>query len=61
MDEPLFHVYLLQSENNPNRFHIGFTEDIEQRIAYHNKGKNPHPAKFVPWQVKTYVAFTNRE
>ena len=61
MTERLFHVYILQSEADPGRFYTGFTENLNQRVTYHNAGKNPHTAKFMPWRLKTFVAFTDRD
>jgi len=56
-----YYVYILQSTNNSDRFYTGFTENLEQRLKDHNSGKNPHTVKFKPWQIKTAVAFTDRQ
>lgn len=47
----MFFVYILQSEKD-GRFYIGYTRDIEMRLAFHNEGKNKstrhrHPLKVV--------------
>jgi predicted GIY-YIG superfamily endonuclease len=31
-----FYVFILQSAQTPERFYIGMTEDLKQRLAKHN-------------------------
>ena len=57
----LFYVYILQSETEPQRFYTGFTHDLRTRLKQHNCGHIPHTAKWKPWQLKTYVALSNRD
>jgi len=45
----------------PERFYIGMTENLKQRLAKHNAGEVPHTAKFKPWRIKTAIAFTDRD
>ena len=52
-------VYILRSLNDPNRFYTGITDDVQARIAKHNTGGVPHTSKYVPWALKSYVAFTD--
>ena len=62
MEKPAFYyVYILQSKINTDRFYIGFTENIENRLKDHNSGKNSHTAEFKPWRIKTAIAFTDRQ
>ncbi len=56
-----YYVYILQSENDSEKFYTGFTDDLESRLRAHNQGKCVHTSKFVPWRVKTAIAFTNNE
>ena len=53
------YVYILQSQTDPERFYIGRTHDLRQRMLRHNSGKVPHTTKWKPWQIKTYIAFSN--
>lgn len=57
----MFYVYLLRSESDRTRTYVGFSEDLKQRILDHNAGKCVHTAKYRPWQIETYVAFSCRE
>ncbi len=34
-----------------NRFYTGQTQDLERRIAEHNRGKTPGMAKGMPWKL----------
>ncbi|TPL40043.1 GIY-YIG nuclease family protein [Mesorhizobium sp. B2-4-1] len=36
------------------------TSDLKRRLAEHNDGKSSHTSKFLPWQIVTYVAFSNQ-
>ena len=38
---------------------IGLTVDLRRRLGEHNSGKSPHTAKFKPWRLVTYVAFSD--
>ncbi len=62
MEKPIFYyVYILQSKVNADRFYVGFTENIENRLKDHNSGKDSHTSKYKPWRIKTAVAFTDRQ
>ncbi|MBU1260988.1 MAG: GIY-YIG nuclease family protein [Planctomycetes bacterium] len=57
-----FHyVYILQSESNSGRFYIGYTDDLQSRLKSHNRKKCKHTSKYIPWKIKTAVAFTDEE
>jgi predicted GIY-YIG superfamily endonuclease len=55
------YVYILQSCTDANRHYTGLTDDLRDRLRRHNAGEVPHTSKFLPWQVKTAVAFKDRE
>jgi len=52
---------ILQSENDPEKFYTGFTDELETRLKAHNQGKCEHTSKYIPWKIKTAVAFTNKD
>jgi predicted GIY-YIG superfamily endonuclease len=56
----MHYVYLLESESEPDRRYVGLTIDLRQRLQDHNAGKSSHTAKYRPWRIVTYVAFSNR-
>jgi putative endonuclease len=55
------YVYLLQSVSSPTQRYVGVTAQLEARLADHNAGKSGHTAKYLPWRIVTYIAFTDRE
>ena len=55
-----FYVYILESVTG-GTFYVGFTEDLQTRLKTHNTGSVPHTSKHRPWQIKTAIAFTDRE
>ena len=57
----MYYVYLIRSINYPQQTYIGLTDNLKLRIAKHNGGGSPHTAKFKPWVLKTYLAFSTRQ
>lgn len=56
----MHYVYLLESLSVPSERYVGETQDLKCRLADHNGGKSVHTAKFRPWNVVTYLAFSDR-
>ena len=57
----MHYVYLLASARSIDRRYLGVTTDLRRRLAEHNSSKSPHTAKFVPWRLVTYVAFSGEQ
>ena len=53
------YVYFLQSINHPDQNYVGLTDDLRARIEVHSSGGSPHTSKYKPWQLVTYVAFSD--
>ena len=53
------YVYILQSDMDPHRFYTGCANDLRERLRRHNRGDVPHTSKWIPWQIKTYLAFSD--
>ena len=53
------YVYILESVNSAERFYIGVTGDLRDRLKRHNAGEVTHTSKWLPWRIKTYVAFSD--
>lgn len=51
-------VYILTSEDGEHQY-VGATEELRGRLQKHNAGHVPHTAKFRPWRIKTYIAFSD--
>jgi predicted GIY-YIG superfamily endonuclease len=56
-----YYVYILQSVKYPDKYHTGFAENLDSRFKDHNNGKCQHTLKYMPWRIKTAIAFTNRK
>ncbi|MEJ2724944.1 MAG: GIY-YIG nuclease family protein [Deltaproteobacteria bacterium] len=39
---------------------IGTTSDLTSRLEAHNEGRSTHTAKYKPWKLVAYIAFSNR-
>jgi putative endonuclease len=58
---PFDYVYILQSEKDNERFYVGLTDNLHDRLKRHNAGEMTHSFKWRPWKIKTAIAFTNRD
>ena len=38
----MFYEYLMRSDHYPDETHIGFSEDVNKRLAAHNNGESIH-------------------
>jgi putative endonuclease len=55
------YVYLLESVDHPEETYVGATDDLKSRFVAHNAGRSPHTAKFKPWRLVTYIAFSDEQ
>ena len=55
------YVYILQSENSPDRFYTGHADDLGNRLKAHNQGKCRNTSKYTPWKIKTAISFTDKQ
>ena len=55
------YVYLLQSIGHPAETYVGLTDNLRSRFAAHNAGGSIHTAKYKPWRLVTYIAFSDDE
>ena len=54
-----FYVYILRSETT-GRFHVGQTEHLEERIAYHNPDYSLVLRNRGPWKLVYSEAYATR-
>ena len=54
-----YFVYILQSCKN-NKYYIGQTKDLEQRVEYHNSGYSKSTKSGVPWKLVFLKEFHTR-
>ncbi|HEY8696657.1 MAG TPA: GIY-YIG nuclease family protein [Rhizomicrobium sp.] len=55
----MHYVYLLNSIARPEQRYVGFTADLKTRFKSHNAGKSVHTAKYRPWKLAVYTAFSD--
>ncbi len=56
----MYYVYLLRSLSKPSMTYVGFTaKKIEVRLSEHNEGLTRTTAPHVPWELETFVGFTD--
>jgi predicted GIY-YIG superfamily endonuclease len=56
----MHYVYLIRSISFPDQIYIGFTNDLKRRMSAHNAGESKHTAKYKPWQLINYHAFSDK-
>ena len=55
-----YYVYILQSISYQERYYIGCTRDLKERIKKHNEGGSPHTSKYTPWKITTAISFSEK-
>ena len=55
------YVYILRSISCADRYYTGVASDVESRLAKHNAKAVSHTSKYAPWELKTYVAFSDED
>lgn len=53
--------FILRSLQAPDGFYVGVTNDLRARLRRHNAGEVSHTSTLSPWEIKTYLAFTDEE
>lgn len=56
----MYYVYLLESISSPGQRDIGYSADLRQRLRDHNDGKLSNTARYRPWTLATYLAFSSK-
>ena len=56
----MFYVYILYS-SKLNRFYIGYSSNLENRICDHNSGISTFTSKADDWELKYSEQFPTRE
>jgi putative endonuclease len=56
----MYYVYFLASEST-KWVYIGWTTDLQRRLAEHNAGESTYTKHRGPWKLIYYEAYLNRE
>lgn len=57
----MFYVYLLRSEDRPEKTYVGFTAELKARLGDHNAGRSSHTARFRPSKLACYLSFADED
>jgi len=55
----MHYVYLIKSSRF-DELYVGLTNDIDRRLKEHNRGKVSSTKSAMPWDLVTYIAFSDR-
>ena len=55
----MYYVYILYSPKF-DKFYIGQTNDMANRLERHNNGYETYTSKFIPWVLKGFVLKESR-
>jgi putative endonuclease len=50
-------VYILRSEADPSRHYVGITNDLAQRLTWHNDGPCGYTVSYRPWALVVSMEF----
>ena len=57
----MHYVYIIRSIDFPEQEYTGATSNLKQRFADHNSGNSKYTAKYKPWKLVSYHAFTDKQ
>jgi predicted GIY-YIG superfamily endonuclease len=55
-----YYVYKLESINHPDKYYIGFSTDVNNRLIKHNEGGDKYSSKYRLWKVKNTISFDEK-
>jgi predicted GIY-YIG superfamily endonuclease len=53
------YVYILKSINSIEKYYVGITENLNERLKEHNSNKCTHTKKYAPWEINVAIHFTD--
>lgn len=57
----MHYVYILKSISHPTQSYVGYTANLKERLTRHNQARCLHTAKYIPWELKWYGAFPEKQ
>lgn len=57
----MHYVYIMKSLQNDSRIYVGYSTNLKTRIKAHNFGQTIHTAKYKPWKLIYYCAFSDMD
>lgn len=56
----MYQVYILHSQKL-NRYYVGFTNDLQRRLAEHNRKKGKYTDAGIPWELVYTENYSTRQ
>lgn len=57
----MYYVYFIKSLKDPARRYVGYTTDVERRLARHNaETGSVYTAQYSPWELVAVVGFKDK-
>ncbi|MEX0848764.1 MAG: GIY-YIG nuclease family protein [Candidatus Dependentiae bacterium] len=53
----MYFVYFLKSISFPDKMYVGYTSNVQVRLAEHNVENFFHTSKYKPWEIITSFGF----
>jgi len=54
-------VYIIRSDANPSRHYVGLTNNVRERIEWHNHGPCGHTMSNRPWSLVVALEFATEK
>jgi putative endonuclease len=54
-------VYILRSDGDPLRHHVGITNNARDRLEWHNHGPSGHTTSHRPWSLVVSMEFPSEQ
>jgi predicted GIY-YIG superfamily endonuclease len=54
-------VYIIRSATDPARHYVGITNDVENRLEWHNHGPTGHTVANRPWSLVVTLRFSTEQ
>ena len=52
-------VYVIQTETGVDKFYVGLTSNVTNRLEAHNRGESRHTSKYRPWRLVVAIEFAD--
>ncbi|MFH1375583.1 MAG: GIY-YIG nuclease family protein [Patescibacteria group bacterium] len=57
----MYYVYIIRSDKDIDCYYVGYSENVRERLAVHNRGKVESTQKHKPWKLITRICFSNKK
>src|SRR6186713_2350724 len=54
-------VYIVRSNTDPSRHYVGITNDLDERLEWHNHGPSGHTVAHRPWSLVVSMQFPSEQ